>query len=83
MYPRTLISLSKHSYITVELRNNTRIKGMVAYCDAAMNLHLKNVHIKYEDSGESYAPECYLRGPSIRTVSVNPKVLEKQRLFEK
>lgn len=81
MYPLTLIKLSKGRKISLELKDGRFVTGILSLCDIAMNLHLKNVTIEDLSGSKSAISECYLRGQNLNYVKIDPKILEKQYLF--
>jgi len=83
MYPLTLIKLSKGKKIMLELKDKQIVTGVLQLCDIAMNLHLKNVVIEDQQGKKRLVKECFLKGQNINYVKIDPRVLEKQYLFEK
>lgn len=81
MYPLTLIRLSKNCTVTLEMKNNQTVTGFLIKCDVAMNMHLQNATV--EGLGQKYfVKQCFLKGPNVKSVKIDPKILSKQHLFE-
>lgn len=66
--------------VTVELKDNTVIKGTVVGVDSAMNTHLRLVHIKAPGQEEKRLENLTIRGASIRYV-ILPDVLNLDTLL--
>ena len=83
MYPLTLIRQSRKKSVRVEMRGDEVVTGYLVKCDVAMNMHLLNATVKTASGSEYFTRECYLRGTSIRMVSIDPRIMELQYLYEK
>ena len=66
--------------VTIELKDNTVVKGTVVGVDSAMNTHLRLVHIKTPGQEEKRLENLTIRGASIRYV-ILPDVLNLDTLL--
>jgi U6 snRNA-associated Sm-like protein LSm4 len=78
MYPLTVVRISKGSRVRVELKNGDVYEGVLSKCDLWMNLLLKNSLL----NAERTVKECYVKGYSIRTLSLEKKYLFMQEMLQ-
>ena len=81
MYPLTLIRLSRGSVVTLELKDKQTISGFLLKCDVAMNMHLQNVTIEKMGGEKLFVKQCFLKGQTVKMVSIEPKILGKQHFY--
>lgn len=82
MYPLTLIRMSRGKSVSFELRDNQQVSGFLVNCDVAMNIHLQNATIEKEDGEKLFIKQCFIKGPNIKSVKIDPIILGKQHLFQ-
>ena len=82
MYPLTLIRLSRGNVITLELKDRQTVSGFLVKCDVAMNMHLQNATIEKPEGEKYFVKQCFLKGQNVKMVSIEPKILGKQHLFD-
>lgn len=67
--------LSKNKFINFELKNGSKGRGFLKKCDLLMNLHVINMNIEDNEGQGIFFKECFVRGTSIKTVTVDPSLL--------
>ena len=82
MYPMTLLKFSRYRRITLELSSGVKVAGKLMQVDPAMNLHIQNPVYTMQDGRKASTQECYIRGPAIRFIRVDYKLMRKQSYFD-
>ncbi|PNH06749.1 putative U6 snRNA-associated Sm-like protein LSm4 [Tetrabaena socialis] len=78
MLPLSLLKTAQRHAVLVELKNGETYNGYLQQCDTWMNLHLAEVICTSKDGQRFFKmPETYLRGNTIKYISVPEEVIDK------
>lgn len=78
MLPLSLIKTAQRHAVLVELKNGETYNGYLLQCDTWMNLHLSEVIFTSKDGLRFFRmPEAYVRGNTIKYISVPEEVIGK------
>ncbi|GLI68484.1 hypothetical protein VaNZ11_012912 [Volvox africanus] len=78
MLPLSLLKTAQRHAVLVELKNGETYNGYLQQCDTWMNLHLSEVICTSKDGQRFFKmPEAYIRGNTIKYVSVPEEVIGK------
>lgn len=83
MYPLTLIRISKHKKVYVEIKNNDIYEGILVGCDLLMNMNLKNVTVNKNREDAIFLNDVYLKGSVIKHIRLENEVMDIQKKLEK
>ncbi|KYQ91023.1 LSM domain-containing protein [Tieghemostelium lacteum] len=77
MLPLSLLRTGQGHQIMVELKNGETYNGVLVNCDNWMNINLKNVVRTSKDSDKFWKVEtCYIRGNTIKYISVPDEIID-------
>lgn len=68
--------------MALQLVDNQAVTGHLVRCDMAMNMYLQNVTVTKADGTSQFTKECYLKGQNVKFVKTDPRIMEKQYLFD-
>ncbi|PNW81552.1 hypothetical protein CHLRE_06g251300v5 [Chlamydomonas reinhardtii] len=78
MLPLSLLKTAQRHGVLVELKNGETYNGYLQHCDTWMNLHLSEVICTSKDGQRFFKmPEAYIRGNTIKYISVPEEVVDK------
>ncbi|EFJ51506.1 hypothetical protein VOLCADRAFT_79613 [Volvox carteri f. nagariensis] len=78
MLPLSLLKTAQRHAVLVELKNGETYNGYLQQCDTWMNLHLSEVICTSKDGQRFFKmPEAYIRGNTIKYISVPEEVIGK------